>query len=71
MNDQNIEKYQQKELNFMRKICKKTRNYISLLWRVTNGKKIEMQKRVNFLLRMTKLNQIQQDSHSFTITDNI
>ena len=40
MNNQNIKKYQQKELNLMRINCKKQEIIFSLC-RVTNGEKLE------------------------------
>jgi len=44
MNGQNIKKYQQKELNLIRKTDKKTRNYIFFLCCKTKAEKIDYTK---------------------------
>ena len=71
MNGQILKKYQQKELNLMRVTCKKTRNYIFFFAAREAARKLNKRKRVTCLLQRTKRNQIQQNFHSFTFTDNI
>ena len=71
MNGQNIKKYQQEELNLMCLTCKKTGKYIFSFAARQKPRKLNTQKWVNFWLKKTKQNRIQQNFHSFTVTDNI
>ena len=71
MNGQNIKKCEQEELNLMCLTCKKTRNYTFSFAAQQKPRKLHTQKWVNFLLKKTKQNRIQQNFYSFTITDNI
>ena len=72
MKGQNIKKCQQKELNLMGKTDKKTRNYIFFsATRQKAEKKGKKGVKLNFGLQRTKQSRIQQNFHSFSITDSI